>query len=216
MSVSKVEVVKALGEVRAKKEDKNFKQSIDIIVNLKDLDLRNPTNRVNLNVLLPHGTGKERRVCIFATGDLALRASRAGVDLVIGNDRLRELATNRKEAKKLLNRYDIFLAEASLMPLVGRVAGPILGPKGKMPIPLPPNIDIENVIERQKRVVLLRSRDKPLVQRIVGVEDMDDEKIAENIETLLSNLIESLRKGINNIRSIYLKTTMGNPIKVSE
>lgn len=214
MSVSREEILRALGEVRANKGERNFKQSIDIIINLKDLDLRVPENRVNLRVELPHGTGRGRKVCVFATGDLALRANRAGADLVLGQDRLRELGSNRKEAKKLLNKYDLFLAEASLMPLVGRVAGPILGPRGRMPTPVPPNAPIDEIIERQKRVVLLRSRDRPLVQRIVGAEDMEDERIAENIEALLSNLVGSLRRGINNIKSIYLKTTMGVPVRL--
>lgn len=214
MSVSREEILSALGEVRANKGERKFRQSIDIIINLKDLDLRRPENRVNLRVELPHGTGKKRKVCVFATGDLALRTRRAGVDLVLGREQLRDLASDRKRAKKLLTKYDVFLAEASLMPLVGRVAGPILGPRDRMPTPVPPGAPIEEILERQRRVVLLRSRDKPLVQCIVGVEDMEDEKIAGNIEALISSLVGILRRGMANIRSISLKTTMGNPVRL--
>ena len=214
MSVSKEEILRALEGMRANSEERGFKQAVDLIINLKELDLRRPENRVNLNVNLPHGTGREQGVCVFATGDLALRARRAGVDLVVDQDQLRELSSNRKEAKKLLSKYDIFLAEASLMPTVGRVAGPILGPKGKMPTPVPPNAPIEQVIERQKKIVLVRSRDKPLIQLSVGTEDMDEKNLSENIEAVLSALIGGLKRGIGNIRSVYVKTSMGEPVRL--
>ncbi len=116
MAVSRREILRVLKELREKRVERNFKQSIDLIVNLKDLDLRRPENRVNLRVELPHGTGKERKVCVFAEGDLALKAREAGVDLILGQDRLRELSSNRKEAKKLLTKYDVFIAEAPLKP----------------------------------------------------------------------------------------------------
>lgn len=214
MAVSRREILRALKELREKRVERNFKQSIDLIVNLKDLDLRRPENRVNLRVELPHGTGKERKVCVFADGDLALKAREAGVDLILSQDRLKELASNRKEAKKLLTKYDIFIAEAPLMPLVGRIAGPILGPRGRMPTPVPPTAPLEQILERQRRMALLRSRDKPLVQCSVGREDMSDEEVAENVEAVLSALVGSLRRGAGNIKSIYLKMTMGPPVKV--
>jgi len=214
MSVSKEEILTALEDLRARSRERGFKQSIDVMINLKELDLKRPENRVNLNVHLPHGAGGEQKVCVFATGDMALRARRAGVDLVVDQDQLRDLSSNRKEAKKLLGKYDIFLAEASLMPAVGRIAGPILGPKGKMPTPVPPNASIEQIVERQKNVVIVRSRDKPLIQLSVGTEDMDEKKLSENIETLLSALVGNLKRGIGNIRSIYVKTSMGEPVRL--
>jgi len=214
MSVARKEILKALEEMRANRGERNFKQSIDLIINLKDLDLKRPENRVNLTVNLPHGTGKGQKVCVFATGDLALRARKAEVDLVVDQDQLKELSANRKEAKKMLSNYDLFLAESSLMPVVGRVAGPILGPRGRMPTPVPSNAPIEQIIERQKNIVPLRSRDKPLIQLSIGTEDIDDEKLAENIETVLSTLIGSLKRGMTNIRSIYLKPSMGAPVRL--
>lgn len=214
MSVARKEILKALEEMRANRGERNFKQSIDLIINLKDLDLKRPENRVNLTVNLPHGTGKGQKVCVFATGDLALRARKAEVDLVVDQDQLKDLSANRKEAKKMLSNYDLFLAESSLMPVVGRVAGPILGPRGRMPTPVPSNAPIEQIIERQKNIVPLRSRDKPLIQLSIGTEDIDDEKLAENIETVLSTLIGSLKRGMTNIRSIYLKPSMGAPVRL--
>lgn len=214
MSISKNDVLKALTEVRAKKGERNFKQSVDLVVNFKELDLKRPENRINLNASVPYSTGKASKVCVFASGDLALRAKRAEVDLVIEPDRLRELGTNRKEAKKLLSKYDLFLAETSMMANVGRVVGPILGPRGKMPTPVPPNAPIEQIIEREKKSVPLRTRDKAFIQLGIGTEEMEDDKLAENTEVVLSTLLGSLKRGMGNIRSIYLKTSMGEPVRL--
>jgi large subunit ribosomal protein L1 len=214
MSVSRKNILDALNEVKAKKGERNFKQSVDLVVNLRDIDLKRPENRVNLNVNLPNTIAKSQKICFFATGDLGLRARRAEVDLVVDQDQLRDLSTKRKDAKKLLSKYDLFLAEASLMPIVGRVAGPILGPRGKMPTPVPSNAPIEQFIERQKKAVALRTRDKPLIELSVGTEDMEDEKIAENVEALLTSLVGGLKRGMSNIKSIYLKTTMGEPVRL--
>jgi len=214
MSISKNDVLKVLTEVRARKGDRNFRQSVDLVVNFRELDLKRPENRINVNATVPHSIGKTAKVCVFASGDLALRARRAEVDLVIEPDRLRELGTNRKEAKKLFSKYDLFLAETSMMANVGRVAGPILGPRGKMPTPVPPNAPIEQVIEREKKSVPLRTRDKAFIQLGVGTEDMEDDKLAENTEVILSTLVSSLKRGMGNIRSVYIKTSMGEPVRL--
>jgi large subunit ribosomal protein L1 len=100
------------------------------------------------------------------------------------------------------------------MPTVGRVAGPILGPKGKMPTPVPPQAPIDAILERERRVVILRSRERPFVKCKVGKESMPDEDLVGNIEAVLSNLANSLKRGMNNVQSIYLKLTMGPSVKL--
>jgi large subunit ribosomal protein L1 len=183
-------------------------------VNLRELDMRRPENRVNLKVYLPNQVGTQR-VLVFASGDLAVRSRVAGADEIIGPTEIREMASNRKEVKKRLKEFNVFIAEAPLMPRVGRVVGPILGPKGKMPTPVPPQAPIEAIIERERRTVILRSRDRPIVHCIVGKEEMEDEAVAQNIESVLSNLAGALRRGMGNVRSVYLKLTMGPAVKVS-
>ena len=152
----------ALAKAREAAPERGFEQSVDLTVNFKDLDMRQPDNRVNLRVSVPNGVGGQK-VLVFASGDLALRARRAGADSVIEPTELNELAADRKAAKKRLRGYDIFVAEAPLMPTVGRVAGPILGPRGKMPTPVPPQAPIDAILERERRVVILRSRERPFL-----------------------------------------------------
>jgi large subunit ribosomal protein L1 len=213
MSIPKEKILETLLKARETTPQRNFRQSIDITINLKELDMRQPQNRVDTRIYLPNGLSKQK-VLVFASGDLALRARRAGADEVIEPAELNELASDRKAAKKRLKEYDIFIAEAPLMPTVGRVAGPILGPKGKMPIPVPPQAPIDPILERERRVVILRSRNRPFVKCKIGEESMTNEEVAGNIEALITNLINALKRGINNISSIYVKLTMGPAVQL--
>ena len=213
MSVRKDIIMDSLVKAREAAPLRGFEQSVDLTVNFRDLDMRQPANRVNLRIQVPHGVGGQK-ILVFAQGDLALRARRAGADRVIEPSELNEMASDKKEAKKRLRDYDVFIAEAPLMPTVGRVAGPILGPKGKMPTPVPPQAPIDTILERERRTVVLRSRDQMFVKCKVGKESMSDEDISNNVEAILNNLTGALRRGENNIQSIYLKLTMGPAIRV--
>ena len=213
MSVPRQAIMGALAEAREAAPERGFEQSVDLTVNFKDLDMRQPDNRVNLRVSVPNGVGGQK-VLVFASGDLALRSRRAGADSVIEPTELNELAADRKAAKKRLRGYDIFVAEAPLMPTVGRVAGPILGPRGKMPTPVPPQAPIDAILERERRVVILRSRERPFVKCKIGKESMADEDLVGNIEAVLSSLNGSLKRGMNNVQSVYLKLTMGPSVKL--
>jgi large subunit ribosomal protein L1 len=206
-------IIEALEKARASAPKRGFEQSVDLTVNLRDLDMRQPDNRVNLRIQVPNGVG-DQKVLVFAQGDLALRARRAGAERIIEPAELNEMASDRKVAKKSLFDYDIFVAEAPLMPTVGRVVGPILGPKGKMPLPVPPQAPIDSILDRERRTVILRSRDKPFVKCKVGKEAMSNEELATNIVSILNSLTNSLKRGFNNIKSVYIKLTMGPAVKV--
>ncbi len=213
MSVRKDVIMDSLAKARETAPPRGFEQSVDLTVNLKDLDMRQPDNRVTLRIQLPHGVGGQK-VLIFAQGDLALRARRAGADRVIEPTELNALGSDKKEAKRQLKDYDIFVAEAPLMPTVGRVAGPLLGPRGKMPTPVPPQAPIDAILERERRTVILRSRDRLFVKCKIGKESMSDEELADNIDYVLNNLTGALSRGVNNVKSVFLKLTMGPAIKV--
>lgn len=213
MSLPKEQILEAVEKAREAAPARNFEQSFDLAVNLRELDMNRPDNRVNIRVRLPNGMGA-RKVLVFASGDLALRARRAGADAVIEPDELEQLASEKKAAKNALKDYDSFVAEAPMMPTVGRVAGPILGPKGKMPTPVPPQAPIDEIIERERSTVVLRSRDKPFVHCIVGKEEMSDEEVAQNIEAVMTNLTRATKRGFGNVKNVYLKLTMGEAVKV--
>ncbi len=215
MSLETKEIKRALKEVREKSKKRNFKQSVELIINLKDVDVKKPEGRIQETIELPNPIGKDVNICVFATGDLALRAKRIDGVTVIDREQLEGLAEDKKRQRQIAKRTDFFIAEAPLMPLVGRVFGTILGPRGKMPTPVPPNVDIKSVVERHRRMVRVRARGQPTLQCRVGTEDMDDDALVENIQAVIRRIEGRLKRGIKNIDSIYLKLTMGPPVKLN-
>ncbi|MEM1513547.1 MAG: 50S ribosomal protein L1 [Candidatus Thermoplasmatota archaeon] len=207
-----VEAVKnAIDEKNNKK--RKFIQSVDLVINLKDVDLSKPENRIDEEIELPKGRGKEAKIAVFATGELALKA-KGVADRVIMVDEIKELAEDKKKAKIIAEEYDLFIAEASLMPLIGRSLGKILAPRGKMPKPVPPEIDISEIVGKLRKSIRIRSKDKPVIHCLVGRENMSAEDIAENVEAVLHRIEGKLERGMMNIASAYIKTTMGVPVRV--
>lgn len=214
MPIERKYLREALKELREKTPKRNFNQSIELIINLRDIDLKKPENRIQENIELPHPIGKKVKVGVFASGDAALRARRVGADLVLEREEIEGLMGDKKKQRKMAKEIDFFIAIAPLMPLIGRVFGAILGPRGKMPTAVPPTADIEREIDRHRRLVALRTRGQPVLSCRIGTEDMNDDEIIENIERVISRIEGKLKRGIKNISSIYIKATMGPPIKV--
>ena len=210
----KQEILEAVKKAKDESKPRNFTQSIDVVITIKDLDVKKPENRMDEEVLLPNGRGKDVKIAFIADGELALQAKNAGADLVIKKPELEEMGKDRKEAKKIANRHDFFVAQADMMPLVGRFLGPVLGPRKKMPKPVPANIKPEPIMERLKGTVKVRIKDQPVIQALVGTQDMDDELIAANIEAILGIIDQKLEKGRNQIKTMYVKTTMGPVARV--
>lgn len=206
-------VLEAVKKAKEQSKPRNFTQSMDMIINVRDLDVKKPENRFNEEVTLPNGRGKDVKIGVIADGELIVQAKDAGVDLVINKADLEELGKDRKAAKELVNSIDFFVAQADMMPLVGRFLGPILGPRNKMPKPVPANIKLEPLLERLQNTVKVGIKQQPSIQIIVGSQDMTDEEIAENIETVLTILDRQLDKGRNQIKSMFIKTTMGPTVR---
>ena len=214
MPVSNDSIAKALAEARSKTEKRKFNQSIELAVKLREIDLKKPESRINESLELPTPADKEVKVAVIAGGDLATRARAGGADIVIGREDLDKLGREKKEARKLAQKYDFFIAEAPLMPQVGKTLGQMLGPRGKMPTPVPPTAPIDDVIKRHRRNIRLRMKDQQVIQCKVGTEDMADAALIQNIQTVLSRLEAKLEKGPKNISSIAIKATMGPLVKI--
>jgi large subunit ribosomal protein L1 len=206
-----LEAVKKAKEVGGKRK---FAQNIDLTVNLKEIDLTKPESRINLEVVLPHGTGKPKKVAVFAIGELARGAREAGADLVLGREDIEALGKNRKRAKRIVEEHHFFIAQADFMPLIGKSLGPVLGPRGKMPKPVPPTANLKPLVERCRRTVRVRAREQPTIHVPIGVENMADEQLAENISAVLDAVEGKLEKGKRQIKSVQIKTTMGKPVKI--
>ena len=193
---------------------RNFRETVDLAINLRDIDLDDPSNRVDQDVVLPSGTGQETQIVVFAEGETALRAEEAAEEVLDGDD-LADLGDNDNEAKDLADETDFFLAEENMMQDIGRYLGTVLGPRGKMPDPIAPDDDVVEMVERLKNSVTVRSRDRRTFHTRVGAEDMSAENIGDNIDVILRRLHADLEKGPLNVDSIYVKTTMGPAVEVA-
>ena len=187
---------------------RNFVETVELAINLKDVDLSVPKNRITEDVILPNGRGKAVRICVIGGGELALKAKDVA-DLVITPEELQTIADDKKQAKKIANSTNYFIAEAPLMAVVGKRLGTVLGPRGKMPKPIPPGADPTGMIESLRKTVSVRTKDRITFHAPVGTADMPVEQIAENIDALLKRIELKLEKGRMNIDSSYVKTTMG-------
>ncbi len=198
-------IEEAIKQLRNSKK-RNFKQTFDLIINLKNIDLKRPENRITKQIVLPHGKGKDVKIGIFSDN---LQGEN-----IITSDELQKLAKNKKEAKKLVRKYDFFLAEAPMMLTVGKILGRYLGPLGKMPKPFAPGAKIDKIIEDLKKTVQIKVKDSPNIQCPVGSEDMEDSQIAENIKYLFDQIVSVLPKKRAQIKNVELKLTMSKPIKI--
>jgi large subunit ribosomal protein L1 len=191
---------------------RKFSESIEVAVNLRDVDLSVPKNRVEEDIVLPKGRGKPIRIAVFASGELALK-SRNIADIVIQPQEIEEYASNKRKARALATAYDFFIAEAPLMPVIGKRLGVVLGPRGRMPRPVPPTADLTNLINSMRNTVRVRSRDKRTFHAAIGTRDMAPEDLAENLDALMRRVIGKLERGRFNIQSAYVKTTMGPAVR---
>jgi large subunit ribosomal protein L1 len=194
------------------KGKKKFKQSVELIVNMRGIDFAKSENRLNLDIVLPKGKGgKELKSAVFAEGNMADEARRAGADLVIQPNDIAGWTAPAK-VKDLANNY-FLLAQPNLMGVVAKSLGQSLGKRGKLPKPITGNI--KELIERSKKSVRIVSKGKylPVAQALIGTEIMEAEELLDNAETVYDAVKNKVNEG--NIKSVYVKLTMGKPVKVA-
>lgn len=198
---------------------RNFNQTVDLIINLKNLDLKNPDHQVEFFIQLPKPKGKSTKVCALVAPELGDQAKKVMDDTVMLRD-FDKYAADKKLTKKLASKCDFFVAQANIMPKVATAFGRVLGPKGKMPNPkagciVPPNANLKVVYDKLQKTVKISGKKAPLIQTVVGNEDSTMQDIADNIKYVYSNLVHHLPQAENNIKSVYIKFTMGQPIRVT-
>ena len=207
---SSLEVV---NEALEKAGERKFSETIEVSVNLKDLDLSVPKNRLEDEIPLPNGRGKTVKVAVFGSPELCQKV-RGVADLVIPSNQLDDFAKDKKSAKKAVNGVEFFLAEAPLMPTIGRRLGVILGPRGKMPRPVPPGSDPTNLVNALKRSIRVRSKGNRTFHAPVGTRAMPPQQLAQNLDAVLARIVGKLERGRTNIESVYVKTTMGPAVRL--
>jgi len=207
----------AVAEARAKGTERGikFEQSFDVAINFrkKELDVTKPENRLNQELVLPNPLYPPAKVCAFGDGEFAENATAAGVERVVSKDEIPRIGEEKKTRKDLANKFDFFIASTDSMPLIGRYLGQVLGSRGKMPKPFPPQANLSAIVSQYHRTVRIKMRNTPTFHAKVGHVKMGDKEIADNIEAVLE-FVKS--KELNDkISNVAVKTTMGPSVKVS-
>ncbi len=215
--MDKASIIKALETAKNNSSGRNFSQTVDLIINLKNIDLKKPDHQIDSFHALPHGKGKKVKVCALVGPELA--ESAAAVDKAIFPDDWQKLKKN--EIKKLAQDYDFFIAQANLMPKIATVFGRVLGPRGKMPNPkagcvVPPNANLGVLYERLQKMIRIANKKSPVLQCAVGVDGMAPEQIAENVLSVYTAALQLVPSEKNSIRNMLIKLTMGKPVPISE
>ena len=187
---------------------RNFVESVDITFTIRDVDLKNPTNRIKEEIRLPSGRGRELKIAMFAASEAATKAKAAGLTVFTPQD-IEDLGGNKGKAKKIANSYDFFLSEVPHMGLIGRYLGVVLGPRGKMPRPVPPTLDPGIIAAGLMSTVVVKSGDKTTFHTAFGTANQSEEELQANAMAVYNRVISKLERGLGNIRSLYIKTSMG-------
>ena len=203
----KKDLEKALIELRTG-EERKFNQTADLIINLQKFDPKK--NQINLFVNVPFKI-KDKKICAF------LEAKNENVETITPEQFKRY--GDKKELKKLVKKFDFFIAQASVMPRVATAFGKVLGPAGKMPSPQlgiitdANNKEITEIKKRVENSVKIRIRE-PSIKLAIGKQNMKDSEIVENVLTVYNAVLKILPKEIENVKNIELKFTMTKPQKV--
>ncbi|MGQ0606463.1 MAG: 50S ribosomal protein L1 [Candidatus Nitrosotenuis sp.] len=210
--INEAELAKMVNDAKTGDKERKFKQTVEMYVILKDIDVKKGF-AMNETIQLPKKLSTPTTVCVMAGGDMGIKAKSANADRVVGSDELNTLAANKRQARKFINNYDFFLADTQLMTTVGKVLGQLLGPRGKMPIPVPFNAPIESLLDRFRSSIRVKVKNSLSMSCKIGDESMDDNDLAANAHAVLNAIEKKLPSGERNIRRVIVKTSMGKPIK---
>ena len=213
--VNETQLVEVIKKAKESDKTRKFQQSIEMILVFKDIDVKKGF-AISETVQLPKKMSKSASVCIIAAGDLGIKAKNAKADRVMNEAELIQLGKNKRESRKVINKYDFFLADTKLMPTVGKVLGQLLGPRGKMPTPIPFNAPVEALLERFRTSVGVKVKGSLSLSCKIGEESMEDADLAANANTIAAEIEKKLPNGDKNIRKIMIKTTMGKAIRLEQ
>jgi len=216
--MNKNEALEVIKNLRKDHQKKKFVQMVDLVINLQDLDFKKPEHQIDFYITLPHSTGKKKNIAALVDVDLFDEAKNS-CDTVIPLYQFEEYAKDKKKIKKLAKYNDFFIAQSTIMTKIAATFGRVLGPKNKMPNPkagcvVLPKTNLKPLYDKLQKTVRILARNKPIVQVAIGREDMSDEQLADNLFTVYDQLIHHLPKERNNLKSLFIKTTMSPAKKV--
>ncbi|MBT4651096.1 hypothetical protein HOC13_01090 [Candidatus Woesearchaeota archaeon] len=211
--ITKEQVQKAIEQLKQNPKRK-FSQSYDLIINLKNISIKQ--NPLDFFTTIPYPK-KQVKIAAFVGIELSSQAEKS-CDLVIQETDFSKYQ-DKKVSKKLAEEYDYFIAQANLMPKVAQNFGKSLGIKGKMPNPklgcvIPPNANISDLAKRLHSTIRLVAKKATNLQCLVGKEDQPDEEVIDNIIAAYNATLKQVPNEIQNIKNVQLKLTMSKPVNL--
>merc|ERR1712112_536353 len=191
---------------------RRFTESIELQICLKNYDPQKD-KRFAGTVKLRHTPKPKMKVCIL--GDqVHCDQAQANNLPCMNQDDLKKLNKDKKLVKKLAKRYDAFLASESLIKLIPRILGPGLNKAGKFPAPVVHGDSLMGRIEETKSTVKFQMRKVLCLAVCIGHVNMDQEELYQNITLAINFLVSLLKKNWQNVRALYIKSTMGPSEKI--
>ena len=203
-----MELKQALEQLGKESKKRNFDQTVDLIVNLKGIDIRK--DNINAVINIPHKV-KEKKVCGFLTekNDLIKTITKPEF----------QKYKDKAVLKSLVDEFDFFIAHASLMPSVATTFGKALGPVGKMPSPQLGVITqetseiIKSLLEKISKSIKIRAKEAS-IKVGAGKESMKDEEIIENVKAIYDGIVQALPTKRENVKNVQIKFTMSKPKEI--
>jgi len=208
-----------------KEKVRKFDESIDLIINIKDINLNDPKNRIDKEIILSNEvvSNDKPSICVIASDEILLEAKKLGIDTLDSSGLINLNNEEKKYKKKFAKKYEYFVVEDKMMRDVARYLARFLGPVGKMPKPFPTGYgiisspeDLNVAYERYKKIIRIQMKKQPIIFAKIGKKSLDREKLYENIKVVVNFIADQMPHKFNNFKSMYLKSTMGKPVKVTE
>jgi large subunit ribosomal protein L1 len=213
--INESQIAQMITEAKKGTKQRKFKQAVELIMVFKDIDVKKGF-AINEIVQLPKKMNQPASVCVIASGDLGLKAKNANADKVVDDAQITQIGTNKRQSRKLINGYDFFLADTQIMANVGKTLGQFMGPRAKMPTPVPFNAPIDSILERFRSSIRVRLRNSLSLACKIGDETMSDEDLLANANAVINTIEKKLPSGDKNVKKIMIKTTMGKIVKPTQ
>jgi large subunit ribosomal protein L10Ae len=191
---------------------RKFRQTIELQIGLKNYDPQKD-KRFSGSVKLPYTPRPALKFCVLGDVKHCEEAKNAGIDAMSVDD-LKKLNKNKKLVKKLAAKYAGFLASDSVIKMIPRLLGPGLNKAGKFPTLISQGKSVQELVDEQKSTIKYQLKKVLCLGVAVGHVEMEETELYVNIQMSINFLVSLLKKNWQNVKSLYLKPTMGSPVRL--
>eukprot|EP00958_Prasinococcus_capsulatus_P017972 scaffold2065_cov359-Prasinococcus_capsulatus_cf.AAC.3 len=191
---------------------RGFLETVELQIGLKNYDPQKD-KRFSGTIALPHIPRPKLKICMLGDAVHCEKAKTLGIDAMSVDD-LKKLNKNKKLVKKLAKKYNVFLASESVIKMIPRLLGPGLNKAGKFPTPVSANADVEATIDEVKKNIKFQLKKVLCMGVAVGNVSLTEREIFQNVQMAVNFLVSLLKKNWQNVKALYLKTSMGKPYRL--